>query len=319
MAITPTAALPLKGADPQVLQDIKRAANATSIDFGYLVAQAYQESSLKPDVKAANSTATGLYQFTEGTWLREFQAHGAQYGYGDLAAQITTDDAGKLHVPDGATRSQILALRNDPTVSSELAAELAKENRSELESALSRPVTGTDLYLAHFLGAGGAQKLLNTVTSNGGASAAGILPAAAAANPAVFYDDTGAPRSVSAIYNYFADKIEGRSQAYAVSTQAGGSPDGAGASSPPQIAPSLRLAGAPPLTMFGSSTFGEPVLEAAATAAGGISRHALDQLTLAALQTVAFNSISPSSAGASILSPAIAPPSKSHKSDVRPI
>jgi hypothetical protein len=314
MAITPAAIPALKGADPQVLQDIKRAAAATSVDFGYLVAQAYQESSLKPDAKTSTSSATGLYQFTEGTWLREFQAHGAQYGNGNLAAKIAIDDAGRAHVSDPATRDRILALRNDPALSSELAAELAKENRSELETSLSRPVTGTDLYLAHFLGAGGARKLIDAIASNANTNAANILPAAASANPAVFYDDTGTPRSASAIYDYFAGKIDGQSRSYLAAAQ----PDG-GHAQAATVALALQVAPTSPFAGSGSSAPTELGLLGGVVPTGTLSRHTLDQIALAALRTVRFGGGSQAGSGISPLSPAILPSSKSRKSGARPI
>src|SRR5579875_3311819 len=148
----------LHGADPQILRDIQRAASATSVDFNYLVAQASQESAFQPDAKAATSTATGLYQFTELTWLHEFRLHGAQYGYGDLAQAVTVDEAGREKVLDPEKRKAILDLRTDPALSASLAAELARENRAALERDLGRSVNATDLYLAHFLGAGGASR-----------------------------------------------------------------------------------------------------------------------------------------------------------------
>ena len=54
------------------------------MDFSYLMAQASRESSFDPTAKASTSSASGLYQFVEQTWLGEFQQHGGDYGYGRL-------------------------------------------------------------------------------------------------------------------------------------------------------------------------------------------------------------------------------------------
>ena len=59
-----------------------------------------------------------------------------------------------------------LALRFDPAVASNMAAEFTSENRSQLQTALGRPVSDSELYLAHFLGAGGATKFLMAARSN---------------------------------------------------------------------------------------------------------------------------------------------------------
>src|SRR5271163_1189634 len=104
-------------ASPEVASAIQKASASTGVDFAYLVAQAGQESSFRPDAKAGTSSASGLYQFAESTWLNMVRDKGAQYGLGDLAAQIDTTDNGP-RVANPATRHQILALRNDPTISS---------------------------------------------------------------------------------------------------------------------------------------------------------------------------------------------------------
>lgn len=276
MSIPPTVIPALEGANPQVLRDIKRASSATSVDFGFLVAQAYQESSLNPAAKATTSTATGLYQFTEGTWLREFSLHGAKYGYGALASAVSVDDVGRAHVASAAQRQQILALRNDPALSASLAAELAKENRSELQSALGRPVTSTELYLAHFLGAGGARKLLDAVASNGSVKAADLLPTAAAANPSVFYDANGTARSALDLQNYFAGRIEDRARAFANADQLNDS-----ASRSVIAAMALQQSGMPSPLAFGMF---DSASESSRRSAFG--QGALDQLTLIALGAI---------------------------------
>jgi hypothetical protein len=195
--------------DPSVTAVIRQASRSTGVDFGYLMAQASQESGLRPDAKSATSTATGLFQFTEGTWLDMVRRHGAQHGLGDQAAQITTDGAGKAVVADPATRKAILELRTDPALSAVFAAEYARDNKAEVERALGRTAGATDLYFAHFLGASGAGSFLKAVQRDGGAPAADLFPDAAAANRAVFYDASGRARSVGEVYRSLAEKIQG--------------------------------------------------------------------------------------------------------------
>src|SRR5215469_18604578 len=114
--------------DPAVVQGIREASRSTHIDFGYLMAEAAQESGFHADAKAGTSSATGLFQFVDSTWLDMVRQHGAQHGLGEFAQQITTDASGRPVVSDPATRTQILALRKDPAISAALAAELAKSN-----------------------------------------------------------------------------------------------------------------------------------------------------------------------------------------------
>jgi hypothetical protein len=184
------------------------------------MAQAAQESGFQSDAKASSSSATGLFQFIDSTWLDMVRQHGAKYGIGQLADQVTSDAAGRPHVADPTVRQNILALRKDPRISAALAGELANDNKAEVERALGRPAQKTDLYLAHFLGAGGATELLKAIQRNGATPAADILPGAASANRAVFFDGrTGEPRTVADLYRNFSNKIEKNATAY---TELGG-------------------------------------------------------------------------------------------------
>jgi hypothetical protein len=195
------------GIQPQVVACIQNASASTGMDFSYLMAQAARESSFDPNAKATTSSAHGLYQFVEQTWLSVFKDHGAEYGYGDMASKITTDSDGHMVVKDASLKKQILALRKDPQLSAEMAAEHASDNQAKMEKKLGRPVTGTDLYMAHFLGVQGAMKFLRNMKSDPNASAAELFPAAADSNSNVFYKEDGSAKSLSEVYQIFGKKI----------------------------------------------------------------------------------------------------------------
>jgi len=202
--------------DNAVLTGIKNASKSTGVDFGYLMAQAAQESSFQADARAGSSSATGLYQFLDSTWLSMMRTHGAKYGFADLASRIQPDGRGGYVVADPAERQQILDLRKDPKVSAVIGAEFALSNKEYLESELGRPVGSTELYLAHFLGAAGATRFLKAIEHNAGQAAADLVPQAAAANRSVFYDrSTGLPRTVGQIYQLFAQSIETKQSEFA--------------------------------------------------------------------------------------------------------
>lgn len=186
---------------PDVQAAIARAAQATGVDFSYLLAQARIESSLDPAARAGTSSAAGLYQFTQGTWLGMLDRHGAQHGLGWADAAI---DGGK--VADPALRSQVLALRFDPDASALMAAELASENRASLTATLGREPDAAELYVAHFLGADGASQFLTALASDPAQSAAALLPKAAGANRGIFFAD-GAPRSVGQVMDLLRGKV----------------------------------------------------------------------------------------------------------------
>lgn len=195
----------------RVQSAIQLASSKTGVDFDYLLGQAKIESGLNTRARSGTSSATGLYQFVEQSWLAVVKKHGAEHGLGWAADSIGQTASGRFAVNDGATRSAILALRNDPDVASLMAAEHASDNKSVLEGSLGRDANGTDLYMAHFLGIGGAKKFLSAMASNPGASAASLFPQAAGANRSIFYASNGQPRSLSAIYQRFTDKLNAAS------------------------------------------------------------------------------------------------------------
>jgi hypothetical protein len=196
-----------RGIDPAIVSEIRKASKATQVDFAYLMAQAAQESDFQPAAKAATSSASGLFQFIDSTWLQAVKQFGGRYGLGQYAQAISEGTNGPA-VADPATRKAILDLRNNPSISAALAAELARQNRQTVEQALGHPANSTDLYLAHFLGAAGATELVKTIESHASVSAAALLPEAAKANRSVFYDSGGQPRTVAQIYANFSQKLE---------------------------------------------------------------------------------------------------------------
>ncbi|EME68191.1 hypothetical protein H261_19711 [Paramagnetospirillum caucaseum] len=180
----------------RVVSGIREAADSTGVSFGYLLAQATQESGLDPHARNTKSSASGLFQFTAGTWLDMVKRHGAKHGLEDAAEAIAKGADGRLDVPDRATRKAILDLRKDPRLSSLMAAEFAKDNAKMLEKRLGREATASDLYLAHFLGAAGAARVIEGMEDNPRHSAHRLLPDAARANPEVF----GKARTVAGLY-----------------------------------------------------------------------------------------------------------------------
>lgn len=181
---------------------IARASQSTGVDFDYLLAQARLESGLDPDAKARTSSATGLYQFIDSTWLRTMDRHGSKYGLGWAADQIGPGGG----VANRGTRDQLLSLRYDADVSALMAAELARDNAAGLKGFLGREPDATEMYLAHFLGLGGAQKFLGAYRTDAGQSAVALMPKAAAANRPIFYDG-GRARSVAEVMSLMQTKV----------------------------------------------------------------------------------------------------------------
>ncbi|WP_310496096.1 transglycosylase SLT domain-containing protein [Sandarakinorhabdus sp.] len=185
-----------------VIAAVRTAASRTGVDFSYLVAQAKVESGLNPDAAASTSSARGLYQFTARTWLDTVRRHGAAHGLGWAADALNTGASAEV-------KASILSLRTNAEAAALMAGAFARDNGAKLESALGRAASATDLYMAHFLGPSGAARFLKQMASAPRSDAAGLIPAAAAANRGVFYGHDGTPRSLAEVYERFAARIEG--------------------------------------------------------------------------------------------------------------
>ncbi|WP_395648043.1 transglycosylase SLT domain-containing protein [Terricaulis sp.] len=168
--------------ETNVTAAIRRASQATGVDFSLLVETARRESALNPNARAATSSATGLFQFIDSTWLDMVRRHGADHGLGQYAAMLNQGSC------DAATRREILALRSDPEMAARMAGEFARENAQALQARIGRPPSAGELYAAHVLGAGGAARLIEAA-ANGAPDAAAIFPREAAANRGLFYAD----------------------------------------------------------------------------------------------------------------------------------
>src|SRR5579864_8287431 len=129
-----------------VVAALKNAAQATGSDFHYLLGTAMRESSLKPNAQSATSSAAGLFQFVDQTWLGLIKDHGAKYGLSAMASAISQDDSGHFHAANPADRQAILALKKDPQVSALMAGEFARSTQATMQSQLGRAVCGGELY-----------------------------------------------------------------------------------------------------------------------------------------------------------------------------
>lgn len=213
---------------------LNAAGNRSGVDFGYLLQTAMRESSLNPEARASTSSAVGLFQFLEGTWLQVMKEQGPRLGYQAYAEAISRSPDGDYVVADPAKRSEILSLRENPEIASDLAAAFTRENGEYLRSAFGRMPSAGELYIAHFLGAQGAEKMFRAGLENPDQVAASLFPRQAAANRAIFYDRQGEARTIREVYRVLVAKHEasGSSQ-FAVQQMAGESAPAARPAEPP--------------------------------------------------------------------------------------
>lgn len=178
---------------------IQRAAKATGVDFAFLMKTAGRESGMNPHARATTSSAAGLFQFVEQTWLSTLKQHGSKYGYARYAELISKGADGRYRVEGGEARKAVMDLRLDPHAASLMAGELASDHAAYLKGRTGRTPTSGELYAAHFLGPQGSARLIEAVENRPGAIAANLFPDAARANKSIFYRD-GQPVSVAQVY-----------------------------------------------------------------------------------------------------------------------
>lgn len=183
-----------------VQEALKLASRTTGVSFEYLVKTARRESDLDPTLRSKTSTATGLFQFLDDTWLETLKADGARYGYGQYSGAITRSASGNLDIADPSLKQQVMALREDPVANAVMGGAFTNRNAADLRALLGRQPTDGELYVAHFFGSGGARKFLDLVATSPEARADVMFPEPAAANRPIFYDKTGRPRSAAEIY-----------------------------------------------------------------------------------------------------------------------
>src|SRR5258708_7365119 len=248
---------------------IKQAANTTGISFEYLLATAKMESNFNPRASASTSSARGLYKFIGQTWLGTVKEAGAQLGYGKYAAAITKSPSGSYSVSDPAARSAIMKLRDDPDAASSMAAVLTQSNSFKLTGKIGRRPTDAELYMAHFMGVGGAGKLISNAEDNPNASGARMFPNAAAANRSIFYDRAGSTRTVSQVYSVLTSRYAGAANSKDTRTAfaaLGGDPQQGVALASAVPTPALSIDNAAYLSSFPDSRAVTPVSATSQTA-----------------------------------------------------
>jgi hypothetical protein len=198
-----------------LVHSILKAAHVTGVDPVYMMTLADVESSLSPEAKAPTSSAQGLFQFIDSTWIETVYHHAADYGFGAAAEAIDYVN-GELEV-DAKNRDWIMGLRRDPFFSALMAGELIKDVERALQAEGERELAEAELYLAHFLGATSAVRFLEVLDQDPNMKASKLFPKAAKANAGLFMEGKGRKRrpvSVAELYDRIDSKIVRRLDRY---------------------------------------------------------------------------------------------------------
>jgi hypothetical protein len=120
-----------------------------------------------------------------------------------------------------------------------MAAVLTQSNSFKLTGKIGRRPTDGELYMAHFMGVGGAARLISNAEDNPNTSGARLFPTAAAANRSIFFDRSGRARSVSEVYSVLTSRYASAANSQATRTAMASVGD---------IKPVVTLASAAPAT-----------------------------------------------------------------------
>ncbi len=215
MPIQRTSSIPVT-----VQNAITVASRRTGASFDYLVNTAQRESSFKTNAKSSSSSAAGLFQFVEGTWLKVVKEDGPRLGLSEMAKNIRRSSSGKYYVPNRGQRKQILAMRHDAETSALMAAAYTEHNERYVRGRIGRTPSDGELYLAHFLGPGSAAKMINLAERQPDSPASRHFPRAARSNKSIFYSG-GKSRSLSEVHNILIKSHTSSSSAGVRQTQYG--------------------------------------------------------------------------------------------------
>jgi hypothetical protein len=229
----------------------------------YLQSIAMIESGGNTNAKSKTSSAAGLFQFTDATWKDMTKKMGKDYSLED---------------------------KTDPAKATEVAEFFTKLQKTQLEKGTGKEANSTDMYMAHFLGAGGATSFLNALGKDPSKSAAEhVGKKAADANIGIFYDQSGKPRSLDEVYKLMESKI-GKAEQSVTAGAFGGKP------LPDAVAKIGTSATNKPSTMVASApATPTAAISSAAPSSGGGTKVA--SLTPKATDTVTTRGVSSSSKG----------------------
>ncbi|GJD33250.1 transglycosylase SLT domain-containing protein [Methylobacterium aerolatum] len=199
----------------KVVDTIVKASEEAGVDPVYMMALADKESSFDTDAKSSASSAQGLFQFVKATWLELIRDFGARHGLTQEAAAVKGTGPGITVA--GGMQQRVLSLRNDPRVAAQMAAELIKRDRERIEARVGRPLSTTELYLAHFLGTASAGRFLSLSSERPDETAARAFRSAAKANRSLFTQRAGGKRrhlTIAEFHTRIEDMIDARLARY---------------------------------------------------------------------------------------------------------
>ncbi|MCK5374723.1 MAG: hypothetical protein KAJ40_05520 [Alphaproteobacteria bacterium] len=200
--------------DPSLIDTLYNVTQETGVSFELLVIKAMIESNLGENIVAQNSTARGLFQYIESTWLSLIKSYGGKIGYASYADALKYDLIAKRYVivseRNNFSRHDILNLRYDTRITTLIKAYQILDEQAAIEKCTKGQVpTITDHYIVHMMGLPLAELFFKLKNSNSTIIPArlknGMFNNAIAQNPSFFFDKRGNALNAPQIYNRFAE------------------------------------------------------------------------------------------------------------------
>ena len=199
--------------DPALIDALFTATQETGVSFELMAIKAMIESNLGANTIAAKSTARGVFQYIDSTWLSLIKRHGKHIGYASYADALEYDPKTKrynTYKNASISHEDILNLRDDAKASALIKAyQIIDEQAVLKEYKEGNAPTITDHYIMHMLGLPLSRTFYRLKNSNSPILPAnlknGMFSQAIALNPYFFYDKNKNALSAPQIYERFAN------------------------------------------------------------------------------------------------------------------
>ncbi len=201
--------------DSSLIDDIYQASIATHIDFELLLITAMIESDLGRVTKSSTSSARGIFQYIEPTWLVLIKRYGARIGQKNYASAITINTESYLpEITDASqfTKKDILSLRDNTKIAALIKAnQLKDEAKIVAKYKAGQRINATDHYIVHMLGLSQARTFYTLLKNESSNILANLnnkgFKEAIRLNPTFFYNAQNKALSAAEAYTQFHRKI----------------------------------------------------------------------------------------------------------------
>ena len=204
-----------KKQNSEIIDTLHRTSKKTGVDFDLLIVTAMIESDLGRMTISSSSSARGIYQFIEPTWLVLMKRYGERIGYKAYADMIEINkETRQPQITHGGVvmRQKILDLRYNTRIAALIKAHQIKDEERVLRSFKNgQDINITDHYIAHMLGLSLARTFYQLKQSESVIILSNLknrkFHEAITLNKSFFYDSNGAGLSASDAYGQFEKKI----------------------------------------------------------------------------------------------------------------